>query len=242
MSEAMASKNESIYEQTPENLAFVFQEVLTAIMRLRTNRQSVTDAGLFRAQVKEALNVADKEARKLGYPQDTIRLAIFAVVAFLDESVLNQPTGTFADWTGKPLQEELFGVHVAGEIFFDNLRRLLGQADSAQLADILEVHQLCLLLGYRGRYGAGSKGEFRSLIDALDDKIRRIRGHSRAFSPAWGLPRQETLPPLSDPWARRLLFVFIACLGIAIVLFVGFRMSLASEISALSTAASQPGK
>ena len=33
-----------------DNLALHFQEVLTAIMRLRTNRQSVSDAALFRAE------------------------------------------------------------------------------------------------------------------------------------------------------------------------------------------------
>src|SRR5437870_12694898 len=120
MPEVEFAKTDSIYEQQPENLAFVFQEVLTAIMRLRTNRQSVSDAALFRAQIKEALNLANKEAAKLGYAPDTIRLAVFAVVAFLDESVLNQAAGTFAEWTSKPLQEELFGTHIAGEILFEN--------------------------------------------------------------------------------------------------------------------------
>src|SRR5215475_3789717 len=183
MPETEFAKTDSIYDQQPENLAFVFQEVLTAIVRLRTNRQSVSDAALFRSQIKEALNLANREASRLGYGSDTIRLAIFAVVAFLDESVLNQPASTFADWTSKPLQEELFGTTIAGEVFFENLKRLLAQSDSTQLADILEVHQLCLLLGYRGRYGSGARGEFRSFVEGVDDKIRRIRGYSRAFSP-----------------------------------------------------------
>jgi type VI secretion system protein ImpK len=236
------SPGESVYEQQPENLALVFQEVLTAIMRLRTNRQPVSDTAVFRAQFKEALEVANKEASRIGYGQETIRLAIFAVVAFLDESALNKPAGTFPDWASKPLQEELFGTHIAGEIFFENLKRLLAQSDSAELADVLEVHHLCLLLGYRGRYGSGSKGEFRGLLDSADDKIRRIRGRSRAFSPGWGLPRQEVMPMLRDVWARRILVIFAACLAVALLLFVGLRLSLASGVSSLTAAQAQSGK
>jgi type VI secretion system protein ImpK len=176
------TKNEILPKH--ENLAFVFQEVLTAIARLRANRQVVSDSSIFRGQIKEALNLADQEARRLGYSTEAVRLAIFAMVVFLDESVLNQQVPVFADWARKPLQEELFGVHVGGEIFFENLTRLLGNPDASELADVLEVHQLCLLLGFRGRYGMSSQGELRSMIGAVEEKIRRIRGFSKDLSPA----------------------------------------------------------
>ena len=48
------------------------------------------------------------------------------MVAFLDESILNLRNPVFADWPRKPLQEELFGHHMAGEIFFQNLQPLAG--------------------------------------------------------------------------------------------------------------------
>ena len=118
-----------------ENLALVLQEALTAIVRLRSNRQAVSDAGSFRIHMREALKSADQEARKLGYSGDVMQLATFAVVAFLDESILNSRNPMFADWPRKPLQEELFGTHMAGEVFFQNLQKLLGQTDSPELAD-----------------------------------------------------------------------------------------------------------
>jgi type VI secretion system protein ImpK len=240
--EIALANNEVVFQLRPENLAFAFQEVLTAIMRLRTNRQSVSDSGLFRAQVKEALNLADKEARKLGYSSETVRLAVFAAVAFLDESVLNQQVPTFADWARKPLQEELFGVHIAGEIFFENLRRLLEKTDSAEVADVLELHQLCLLLGYRGRYDVAAKGELRALIDAIEGKIRRIRGAAGELSPAWAPPSGEKVPQTADRRGRRMLYVLVGCLSIALLLFIGFRISLGTGISALSSAVSEAGK
>src|SRR5260370_12796570 len=97
-----------------ENLALMLQEVLTAIVRLRSNRQAVSDANSFRIHMREALKLADQEARKRGYNSDAIQLAVFAVVAFLDESILNSRNPLFADWPRKPLQEELFGTHMAG--------------------------------------------------------------------------------------------------------------------------------
>jgi type VI secretion system protein ImpK len=87
-----------------ENLALVLQEVLTAIVRLRANRQAVSDAGSFRIHMREALKSADQEARRLGYSGETMQLAIFAVVAFLDESILNSRNPLFADWPRKPMQ------------------------------------------------------------------------------------------------------------------------------------------
>ncbi len=187
-----------------ENLALIFQEAITAIVRLRSNRQPVTSADVFRAQMRQLLSMADQEARSRGYTAEDVRLASFAVVAFLDESVLNLHNPVFADWPRKPLQEEMFGGHVAGEIFFQSLQRLLERNESAQLADVLEVFHLCVLLGYRGRYGAGGQAELKSQMDTVAQKIRRIRKDSGALSPDWAPPAGMAAPaggiPGSGPW------------------------------------------
>ena len=73
----------------PENLALLFQDVLTAIVRLRANRQGVTDANAFRHHMREALKTAASQALAAGYTADDTKHATFAAVAFLDESVLN---------------------------------------------------------------------------------------------------------------------------------------------------------
>jgi type VI secretion system protein ImpK len=223
-------------ERRWDNLALAFQETLTAIERLRTNRQVVTDAEQFRAQMREALKAADQDARNRGYTAEQIRLAIFAVVAFLDESILNLQQPVFAQWPRKPLQEELFGIHVAGEIFFSNIQRLLGERDSNELADVLEVYELCLLLGFRGRYGLGGQAELHSVIDSIKEKIRRIRGFSADLAPEWAIP--PGAPPKiagGDPWVKRLLWAAAACFVLMIVLFGAFKVSLGSGAAGLRT-------
>ena len=169
-----------------ENLALIFQEILVGSERLRTGRQTVADPAAFRQQVIDALKTADQQARNQGYAAEDIKLAIFAVVAFVDESVLNLRLPVFADWPRRPLQEELFGHHVAGEIFFKNLQELLGKSDSQDLADLLEVYLMCLLLGFAGRYSLGDRGELRAITDATNEKIRRIRGSAAMLSPGVG--------------------------------------------------------
>jgi type VI secretion system protein ImpK len=226
-------------ERRRDNLALVFQELLTAIVRLRTNRQVVTDAELFRAQMREALKAADQEARKRAYTGEQSRLAIFAVVAFLDESILNLQQPVFSNWPRKPMQEELFGVHVAGEIFFSNVQRLLGERDSHELADVLEIYQLCVLLGFRGRYGVGGQAELRNVIDSLAEKIARIRGASPDLSPAWAIPPGAVRVAGADPWVKRLMWTAVACFALVVVLFGIFAVSLSSGASDIRTVAAQ---
>jgi type VI secretion system protein ImpK len=222
-----------------ENLALVLQEVLTAVVRLRSNRQAVSDANSFRIHMKEALKLADQEARKRGYSGDAVQFATFAVVAFLDESILNSRNPLFADWPRKPLQEELFGTHMAGEVFFQNLQKLLGQTDSPELADLLEVYYLCVLLGFGGRYSGGNKGDLRAIMDAVGDKIHRVRGRSVELSPSWMLPKESARRIGGDPWVRYLTYAAMGCVALAVVLFLIFKFSLGSGISELRAMAVQ---
>lgn len=223
----------------PDNLALLFQEALTAIVRLRSNRQQLTDAESFRYHMREALKSAAQESRnRAGYSSEDIRMATLAVCGFLDESVLNTRNPLFADWPRKPLQEELFGIHMAGEVFFQNLEQLLGRNDSADLADLLEVHYLCLLLGYTGRYSGSRGGELQAIMTATADKIRRIRGAEGPLSPNWA-PEGEVVRSSKDQWVQRLAMAAIACLVLTLVLFLCFKVSLGAGASDVSSIASQ---
>src|SRR5205823_5240421 len=90
-------------ERRPENLALAFQELLTVGERLRSHRQQVSDANAFREQIWEAVKIAQSEGLKRGYNGDDIELALFAVVAFLDESILVIHAPVFSDWARMPL-------------------------------------------------------------------------------------------------------------------------------------------
>jgi len=228
----------STLERRAENLAYCFQEVFTVGERLRSNRQPVTDAESFRHQVREAIKTSAEEARRRGYTSEDIQLATFAVVAFLDESILNMRNPVFADWPRRPLQEEYFGHHVAGEIFFQNLDKIMQRNESQDMGDLLEVYQLCMLLGFAGRYSIGGRGELQARIQSLGEKIHRIRQSSSELSPAWAPPPDPVRASGKDPWVKRLMFVTAGMLLITLTLFVVYKISVGSGVGQLEELAS----
>jgi type VI secretion system protein ImpK len=212
-----------------ENLALIYQEVLTAIVRLRSERQSISNPDAFRHFILEALKSAARQASAAGYNPGDIKSATFATVAFLDESVLNNRKPAFEDWLRKPLQEELFGTHVAGDVFFDNVQQLLSRTDSMDLADLLEVYYLCLLLGFSGRYSA-NRGELKQIKDSILEKMSRTRGPSAPLAPASVPPAEQVKIP-NDSWLTILKIASVACAALMLALFAGYKMTLHSAIT-----------
>ncbi len=216
------------------SLSLCFQEVLTAILRVRFQRQQVQDAESFRTQMRRSLQSAMQDARSAGYSSETVQMGVFATVAFLDESVLNLQSPVFGDWARRPLQEELFGGHLAGEAFFRNLQQLLTAQDATEVADALELHCLCLQMGYRGRYALGDTGELHQVLRQARGKIDRIRGAARLSEP---IAAPEVPPARArDPWTRTLLITACVLAGLTILGFGGYELMLSSGVSQVQSA------
>jgi len=226
---AAAGSPASFLRLRGENLSLLYQEMFTVIVRVRSNRQVASDAASFRVNMKSAVKNAEQQALAKGYRQEEIRLATFAIVAFLDESVLTYRSVISSDWQREPLGQEFFGSHLAGELFFQGLDRLLKSQDSPHVADALEVYLLCLLLGYRGKYGLAGDETTRSLQDAALEKIRRIRGAPAALT-AWAPPEQSVTFRRRDPWIRRLAFAALITFILSVALFISFKLSLNSGL------------
>jgi type VI secretion system protein ImpK len=144
----------------------------------------------------------------------------------------------FADWGRRPLQEEVFGGHTGGELFFQYLQQLLGRQDSEDLADVLEVYLLCLLLGFKGRYSVTHGTELQVIAGHVAQKIERARGKPGELSPRWrpstlglGTPRDRLLPKLAIGAG--------AMAALAAVLFLFFALTLRSGASDVQTTAAQ---
>lgn len=217
------------------NLAATFQEVLTATLRLRDQPQMVQNTEAVRGQLRQLLQTAMQDARGLGYTNQHVQMAVLVVVALLDETVLNLGTPASAEWSRRPLQEELFGGHLAGETVFQNLQTLLQQQDAPELADVLELHCLCLELGYKGRYAFSTGGELRQMIQLCRDKIHRVRGPQPMFAaPHLAAPVQR---PPADQVALLLLVACIALGVLTVGCFAGYEYSLSAQVSRVASGA-----
>jgi type VI secretion system protein ImpK len=203
-----------------ENLALLYQGLLTGIVRIRSGRQPIGDADRFRRRTKEALAEVTREAMKRNYAAEHTIETDFAIVALLDEVVLTSHDPCRDAWAVRPLQEELFGIATAGEVFFVRVQKLLNRPDSAELADMMEVFYLCILLGFEGQYVTGNKTELHLLSDRIRQRIDRIRNSDPRFSPAAWLPEELVAVAVPDALAGQLKLAAMAVGGGAIFVFL----------------------
>jgi type VI secretion system protein ImpK len=223
----------------PGRLALSQQDLFTVIARLRGDRAPVRDAESFRTQARTLLAKAEQAGAAAGYAATDVRVSLFAAVAFLDESVLNSPQPALAEWSRRPLQDELFGGHMGGELFYQYLEQQLARADEPALADVLEVFHHALLLGFRGRYGSDA-GALKVIAQRVGDRITRIRGGAGDLAPAWR-PVDDAVAA-RDPWIRRLAVGAVLSALLVVALWATGRATLASgrsEIRTITDAASR---
>jgi type VI secretion system protein ImpK len=215
-------------EAKTNNLALAFQEVFTVILRTRFFLQRVENAEAFRATLRKMISSAVKDASAMGYSDEVSKMAIYAMIGFLDESVLNSKDPIFADWARKPLQEEMFGAMFAGEYFFRNVTELLNRPESQEVADVLELHALCLLLGFRGRFAFGDASEIHAILARMRDKITRIRGAYSLFRPV----EAPAAPPArkGDPWVTRLAIAAVLLFILTVLAYAGYVVVLGQSL------------
>jgi type VI secretion system protein ImpK len=126
----------------------------------------------------------------------------------------------------------MFGGHFAGEYFFRNVTDLLNRPESAEVADVLELHALCLLLGYRGRFAFGDASEIHAILGRIRDKITRIRGAYALLRP----PEAPAAPPRPkrDPWVLRLAVTAIVLAVFTLLAYLGYILILGQSMPTIA--------
>jgi type IV/VI secretion system ImpK/VasF family protein len=217
------------------NLAWLHQEALTVIVRIRSGRRQVTDANHLRGQIGEALLAARDQALKLGYSDQTVKDAQFALVSLLDSTIVELGSPVFQGWIANPLVEEMFGAQVSIDAFFRILERLMAQPDTIPLADTLEVYLLCMLLGYGGSTNDLAKEGSPGLRDKAMERLFRIRGRTEELSTAWRPPENGPERGLSTLSAKRLPIVAVLGLFLTLgLLFGAYKIAIGRSVSELS--------
>ncbi|MGH7916315.1 MAG: DotU/TssL family secretion system protein [Candidatus Binataceae bacterium] len=104
-----------------------------------------------RATIERLLDQQRQAVKRNDLPQADYDNACFAVIAWIDESVLrhvhDSNPALYDEWRRSPLQVKLFNTANAGEEFFERLNRL-GPAQK----EVRELYFLALAMGFRGRY------------------------------------------------------------------------------------------
>jgi type VI secretion system protein ImpK len=209
-----------------ERLPLLYQGMLTAIVRIQSGKQPLIDANTFQKRMESLLDEIEREAIKVGYRNQDIQDAHYAIIAFLDETVQRSSDANRNQWT--PLQAKRYAQAMAGEGVYERLKTIRTRRDSRELADLLEVYDLCFLLGYQGRYAVGGRSELDRLIEDLREQIERIRGHQAALSPEGTLPAMPQTAAPSDASDGKWKIAAIACAAFACVSWIVLKLVLDS--------------
>jgi type VI secretion system protein ImpK len=224
----------SVHAAPPHNIAACYQEMFSLAAQLSVGRE-IGAPDRFSTDVKALLRQGDAAAKALGYPDEDINMARFAVVALLDDVILNSTAGTFLSWANNPLVIQLFQKGGAGVRFFNYLNDLLQKPEAPRTLDVLEVYLLCLLLGFRGQYGRTHDEQLYLWREPVIEKLQRVlnRGRTVAMAVDWRPVAEVRLLPLPRHRTRRALSIALGVGGLLPILFVAYALILARGTAGL---------
>ncbi len=186
-------------------------EILLSVLRMRTS-SDIGDFDTFHSGAQKLFQSFEKQCKDAGLDVDDVNTAKYALAAFMDETVLNSSWPYKDRWADNPLQLDYFGTYLAGEIFYDKLEELRARADSKPY--LLEVYYMCLLLGFKGRYGVSGQEKLRGLIANVAGELNRVKPSTpEHFSPHWKIPDGPQLQQ-SDKLPR---WVVLTCWGVVVL-------------------------
>lgn len=151
-----------------KTLAEIASDCFILILQLRATNDYGDPEGL-KNRVNELFARFEHGARTEGIDNEKINMAKFALIAFLDETIISSSWSKKDSWLSEPLQLKLFETFNAGEEFFDNLNKLRQRTSGNK--DVLEIFFLCLTLGFKGKYQLQSPESLRRIIDDLNMEL-----------------------------------------------------------------------
>jgi type VI secretion system protein ImpK len=180
---------------------------------------------VLRARLLEELISARDRAVAAGVPLTRADVASWIVAALLDDLALNTPWGGASAWPRQPLVVMLHGDVDAGAQFFTRLEEL--ERHPGRDRDLLELHYLCLALGFRGKFRVPGRAGDRSLAATRAAAARHLRdpdAEGADLSPHW--------QGVSAPDEKRRFAVPIWVLpAIAVVLATATHFLLSAQLS-----------
>lgn len=167
--------------------------------------------------------------RKSGFDNQDVEDITYAVVALADEVALNSGELISSYWMTNLLQFKYFRENTAGDGFFSRLE--IVRRDPSR-KDVLEVFTLCLLFGFQGKYRIrGGELELMTLTESLKRDALRPAINTELLSPHGERPTEAIVG------VRRngvLVLAAAAAVAIAVLLYGGLRLSLASSLSTIT--------
>lgn len=178
------------------------------------------------------LDQAGNRAREHQFAEAEIREALFAMVAWVDESAMSRHWSGAEAWRRAPMQRHYFSTSRAGVEFFQRLEALPESAQGAR-----EVFAMVMLSGFQGRYATRPGGELanyrRQLLErvVLDNHMPPLDALSQLFpQPAFDLPQRALHLRRGLPGLSLVLLVVVPLLALC-GLYLAFDFALGQQVA-----------
>jgi len=150
--------------------------ILGAVPQIRRTL-SHPDPAALRANLRDQIESLQTSANFAEVSDAAVQSAVYALCALLDESAAATPWG--GSWIDNGLLKELCGESGGGEGFFKRLDAISGKQDpdDTDNADLLEFYDVCLALGFEGRYRKAEGG--RQALNEIRNGLYAIASRRR---------------------------------------------------------------
>jgi type VI secretion system protein ImpK len=186
------------------------------------------DIAALRRRVVEQLRRFEERAVRYQARGGDVSAARYILCALIDEAVMTTPWGSGSGWSDNSLLNQFHNETWGGEKVFQILDRV--QSEPAKYLALLKLLDLCLLMGFEGKYRVVDGGRER-LEDLRADLARLLR----QYTPA---PSAELSAQWHGTSARRgvrgyvpLWIVFTAAVLVVLVGYSVFRWRLSDEVA-----------
>jgi type VI secretion system protein ImpK len=207
-------------------LADLCSDIFFLIFHIRSGKDP-GNAESLRKEISLMVEEIDRTGKRLGNSDEDIKATKYALLALIDETILNSNWAYKDQWADKPLQLEYFGEHMAGERFFDLLERV--RQKGSRKVDLLEVFGIVLILGFQGKFKLGGREALDKLTHELVDEVTRYRGGTPMLSPNGRIPDEPVQrPPKAIPrWAW---ISGLSAVALALIVFLILKWILVGSI------------
>ena len=214
-----------------DRITEITKDCFNAVAQVREAEEGTLPAPAdLHARLRGCVDELLRRAAAAGFGREEANDLAYAVVALADEVVLSRGSDELrASWGSQPLQLHFFQENVAGEQFFARLDAI---RKDPRRVELLRAYYLALLFGFQGRYRMrGGDLELMGLVDSLSRDLARSHAHdAEVLSPAGERPAESIG---RGARAGPLLWIAAGAVVLALVVYVGLRVSLATGTAAV---------
>ncbi|MBA4790877.1 MAG: DotU family type IV/VI secretion system protein [Rhizobiales bacterium] len=210
-----------------ETIAAAATPLLALVAQLRQAVEHA-DAAALRAETVAQIKKFDERAIKLGARVVDVSAARYVLCSVIDEAVMTTPWGAASNWSTHSLLNQFHGETWGGEKVFAILDRV--RANPVQHLALLKLVDLCLALGFEGKYRVMEGGQYQ--LEELRDELGRLwRTHAKAnldeLSPRWqGVSVRRKLSNVLPLWV-----VFAVAGVVLLIIYTLFAFRLEQGIA-----------